>query len=47
MAIQNYTYYRNGAGGEWSYRNNLEIHDKFPLRPRMMINTLDIESTLP
>lgn len=47
MSIGNYTYYRNGAGGEWSYRNNLEIHNKFPLKPRMMINILDVESTLP
>lgn len=47
MSIQNYTYYRNGAGGEWSYRNNLEIHNKFPLRPRMMVDILDVESTLP
>ncbi|KAK6068213.1 hypothetical protein SCUP515_09708 [Seiridium cupressi] len=24
LPIVNYTYYRDGAGGEWSYRNNLE-----------------------
>ncbi|KAK9780912.1 hypothetical protein SCAR479_02098 [Seiridium cardinale] len=47
MSIDNYTYYRNGAGGEWSYRNNLEIHDKFPLKPRMMIDITNVESTLP
>lgn len=47
MAIENYTYYRNGAGGEWSYRNNLEVHNRYPLRPKMMVDILDIESTLP
>ncbi|PNP50316.1 hypothetical protein THARTR1_09024 [Trichoderma harzianum] len=30
LPIQNYTYYRNGAAGEWSYRNNLEIESTLP-----------------
>ncbi|KAI1841834.1 hypothetical protein JX266_012011 [Neoarthrinium moseri] len=47
MSLENYTYYRNGAGGEWSYRNNLEIHNQFPLRPRMMVDITNVESTLP
>ncbi|KAH6658882.1 hypothetical protein BKA67DRAFT_542837 [Truncatella angustata] len=47
MSLANYSYYRNGAGGEWSYRNNLEIHNKFPLRPRAMIDITNVESTLP
>lgn len=34
MTPQNYTYYRNGAAGEWSYRNNLEVYQRFRLRPR-------------
>ncbi|RFU78072.1 fmn-dependent dehydrogenase [Trichoderma arundinaceum] len=25
LPTKNYTYYRNGAAGEWSYRNNLEV----------------------
>ncbi|KAJ0272019.1 hypothetical protein COL922a_014650, partial [Colletotrichum nupharicola] len=31
-----YTYYRNGAAGEWSYRNNLEVFGRYRLRPRVM-----------
>ncbi|KAI1654496.1 FMN-dependent alpha-hydroxy acid dehydrogenase [Daldinia decipiens] len=47
LAIQNYTYYRNGAGGEWSYRNNLEVFNRYVLRPRTMVDITNIESTLP
>ena len=41
-----YTYYRNGAAGEWSYRNNLEVFSRFRLRPRVMVDITNIESTL-
>ncbi|KAE8153358.1 S-2-hydroxy-acid oxidase [Aspergillus avenaceus] len=41
-----YTYYRNGAAGEWSYRNNLEAYGRFRFRPRMMVDVTNIESTL-
>jgi isopentenyl diphosphate isomerase/L-lactate dehydrogenase-like FMN-dependent dehydrogenase len=41
-----YTYYRNGAAGEWSYRNNLEVFQKYHLRPRVMVDVTKIESTL-
>jgi hypothetical protein len=34
MNDSSYTYYRNGAAGEWSYRNNLEVYQRFRLRPR-------------
>ncbi|KAI1808716.1 FMN-dependent alpha-hydroxy acid dehydrogenase [Daldinia bambusicola] len=47
LPTQNYTYYRNGAGGEWSYRNNLEVYNRYKLRPRTMIDITNIESTLP
>ncbi|KAI0008232.1 FMN-dependent alpha-hydroxy acid dehydrogenase [Xylariaceae sp. FL0662B] len=47
MPAQNYTYYRNGAAGEWSYRNNLEVFNRYPLRPRTMVDITNIESTLP
>lgn len=47
MPVENYTYYRNGAGGEWSYRNNLEIYHQFRFRPRSMVDITKIESTLP
>ncbi|KAK6952846.1 hypothetical protein Daesc_005140 [Daldinia eschscholtzii] len=47
LPTQNYTYYRNGAGGEWSYRNNLEVYNRYRLRPRTMVDITNIESTLP
>ncbi|KAJ0421471.1 hypothetical protein BJY00DRAFT_323264 [Aspergillus carlsbadensis] len=42
-----YTYYRNGAAGEWSYRNNLEVFGRYRLRPRVMRDITNVESTLP
>lgn len=42
-----YTYYRNGAAGEWSYRNNLEVFHRLRFRPRVMVDIDNIESTLP
>ncbi|KAK7747806.1 hypothetical protein SLS62_008842 [Diatrype stigma] len=45
MPVANYTYYRNGAAGEWSYRNNLESFGNHPLRPRVMRDITNIEST--
>ncbi|CRK28341.1 hypothetical protein BN1708_015200 [Verticillium longisporum] len=33
---RNYTYYRNAAGGEWSYRNNLEVFQRYTFKPRVM-----------
>ncbi len=45
MGVQYYSYYRNGAGGEWSYRNNLESFNRYPLRPRMMRDITNIESS--
>lgn len=47
MSDENYTYYRNGAGGEWAYRNNLEIFHQYRFRPRSMVDVSNIESTLP
>jgi isopentenyl diphosphate isomerase/L-lactate dehydrogenase-like FMN-dependent dehydrogenase len=41
-----YTYYRNGAAGEFSYRNNLEAFHRIRLRPRVMLNINNIASTL-
>ncbi|RYP63337.1 hypothetical protein DL771_009322 [Monosporascus sp. 5C6A] len=46
MPLANYTYYRNGAAGEWSYRRNLESFGMYPLRPRTMRDITNIESTL-
>lgn len=47
LPLRNYTYYRNGAAGEWSYRNNLEVFQRYRLRPRVMVDITNIESTLP
>ncbi|KAF2830915.1 FMN-dependent alpha-hydroxy acid dehydrogenase [Ophiobolus disseminans] len=45
MNLSSYTYYRNGAAGEWSYRNNLEIFQRFRLRPRVMVDITKIEDS--
>lgn len=47
MSLTNYTYYRNGAAGEWSYRNNLEIFQRMRFRPRVMTMVDNIEDSLP
>ncbi|KAL2867698.1 uncharacterized protein BJX67DRAFT_76233 [Aspergillus lucknowensis] len=47
LNASSYTYYRNGAAGEWSYRNNLEVYGRYRLRPRVLVDITDVESTLP
>jgi isopentenyl diphosphate isomerase/L-lactate dehydrogenase-like FMN-dependent dehydrogenase len=47
MNVSAYTYYRNGASGEWSYRNNLEVFQRFRLRPRILTDITKIEDSLP
>ncbi|KAI0602190.1 hypothetical protein F4775DRAFT_581619 [Biscogniauxia sp. FL1348] len=47
LPTNNYTYYRNGAAGEWSYRNNLEVYNRYVLRPKTMVDITNIESSLP
>ncbi|KAF2760836.1 FMN-dependent alpha-hydroxy acid dehydrogenase [Pseudovirgaria hyperparasitica] len=47
MNVSAYTYYRNGAAGEWSYRNNLESFGRVRWRPRVFVDIMDVESTLP
>ncbi|RMJ09706.1 hypothetical protein BHE90_005542 [Fusarium euwallaceae] len=47
LPIENYTYYRNGAAGEWSYRNNLEVFHRYRFKPRVMVDITNVESTLP
>ncbi|CBX94393.1 hypothetical protein IAQ61_009901 [Plenodomus lingam] len=47
MNTSAYTYYRNGAAGEWSYRNNLEVFPRFRLRPRVMRDIVNIQDSLP
>ncbi|KAF2023421.1 FMN-dependent alpha-hydroxy acid dehydrogenase [Setomelanomma holmii] len=45
LPAANYTYYRNGAAGEWSYRNNLEVFQRFRLRPRVLKDITKVESS--
>lgn len=47
MNVSAYTYYRNGAAGEWSYRNNLEVYSRFRLRPRVLRDITKIDASLP
>lgn len=46
LPIENYTYYRNGAGGEWSYRNNLEVFARYRFKPRQMQDVTNIAASL-
>ncbi|KAJ4371633.1 hypothetical protein N0V83_004853 [Neocucurbitaria cava] len=47
MNVSAYTYYRNGAAGEWSYRNNLEVFQRYRFRPRVLKDITNIEASLP
>ncbi|KAJ4316579.1 hypothetical protein N0V84_007776 [Fusarium piperis] len=47
LPLQNYTYYRNGAAGEWSYRNNLEVFNRYTFNPSVMNDVTNIEASLP
>lgn len=47
MDVGDYTYYRAGAGGEWSYRNNLEVFQRYTFRPRVMVDITDVDETMP
>ncbi|KAF1836150.1 FMN-dependent alpha-hydroxy acid dehydrogenase [Decorospora gaudefroyi] len=47
MNTSAYTYYRNGAAGEWSYRNNLEVFARYRLRPRVLRDITNLEATIP
>ncbi|RMZ74572.1 putative CYB2-lactate dehydrogenase cytochrome b2 [Pyrenophora seminiperda CCB06] len=47
MNTSSFAYYRNGAAGEWSYRNNLEIFQRFRLRPRFLTDITNVPNTMP
>ncbi|KAF3356706.1 40S ribosomal protein S20 [Verticillium dahliae VDG1] len=47
LPIENYTYYMNGAGGEWSARNNLEVYHRYNWRARQLVDITNIPATLP
>jgi hypothetical protein len=46
LPLKNYTYYRNGAGGEWSYRNNLEVYNRYRLKPKVMSDITGVSDSL-
>ncbi|KAL2211460.1 cytochrome b2 [Sarocladium strictum] len=43
---RNFTYYRNAAGGEWSYRNNMEVFSRYTLKPRFMRDITKVNETM-
>lgn len=47
LPLLNYTYYRNGAAGESSYRNNLEVFGRYTFIPEVMNDVTKIEESLP
>lgn len=47
LNASSYTFYRNGAAGELSYRNNLEGFHRLRFRPRVMVDITKVESTMP
>ncbi|KAI0469903.1 S-2-hydroxy-acid oxidase [Xylariaceae sp. FL0804] len=46
LSDEYYSFYRTGAGGEWSYRNNLEIWSKVKFRPRQLHDVTKVNETL-
>lgn len=46
LPLKNYTYYRNAAGGEWSYRNNLEVFSRYSFQPRVLIDSTDLAASM-
>ncbi len=46
LPLRNYTYYRNAAGGEWSYRNNLEVYQRYTFKPRVLRDVSRVPSSL-
>lgn len=47
MLIRNYTYYRKGVSGEWSYQSNLEAFSQSRFTPGVLEDITNVESTLP
>jgi L-lactate dehydrogenase (cytochrome) len=46
LNAQQYSFYRVAAGGEWSYRNNLDIWSKVHFRTRMLTDVTKVKDTL-
>ncbi|ROT40799.1 hypothetical protein SODALDRAFT_356816 [Sodiomyces alkalinus F11] len=45
LPLVNYTYYQNGAAGEWSARNNLEVFYRYLWRARQMTDITGLPDT--
>lgn len=43
----NYSWFRHGAGGEWSYRNNLEAFQRYTFRQRALTDITKVRNSLP
>ncbi|PSN66725.1 FMN-dependent alpha-hydroxy acid dehydrogenase [Corynespora cassiicola Philippines] len=46
LSNQQYSFYRTAAGGEWSYRNNLDIWSKARWRARFLTDVTKVADTL-
>lgn len=46
LPLENYTYYRNAAGGEWTYRNNLEVFQRYTFKPRVLRDVTGVPGSL-
>lgn len=47
LSTHEYSYYRTGASGEWSYRDNLEVWSQVKFRPRQLRGVKDLKETMP
>lgn len=47
LNASSYSFYRTGAAGEWSYRNNLEAFSRVRWRPQVLNDVHSVASTLP
>ncbi|KAF2494365.1 (S)-2-hydroxy-acid oxidase [Lophium mytilinum] len=47
LNASSYSFYRTGAAGEWSYRNNLEAFSRVRWRPQALNDVHSVASTLP
>ncbi|KAK7429476.1 hypothetical protein QQZ08_004068 [Neonectria magnoliae] len=45
-SIRNYTWFRYGAAGEWSYRNNLEASQRCTFKQRALVDITKVKKTL-
>ncbi|KAF4991649.1 hypothetical protein FDECE_13997 [Fusarium decemcellulare] len=46
LPLRNYTWFRHGAGGEWSYRNNLEAFQRYSFKQRALTDVTKVKETM-